>query len=351
MMISKHSIASLAILFAALWSGRGQAQAIYSEDFTGIKSNNDWYFFNGACLTAGTSTSTASPGTIPGCVTVLSTYYSTRSDRDPSMVGGNSGCLGSSPSGTPATCPSVQVADPVGGGALRFTNGSPYGHNENGAIVSKDTFGSGQGLQISFKTITYRGNTSSGGDGADGISFFLMDGNQPAGLGAFGGSLAYSCANNNSPYDGLKGGYIGLGIDEWGNFLNGSTLVPGYTGPNVASGDNTAYGYGYKPGRIGLRGAGSISWSALTAAYGTDPGDSTKPYYPASLATTCSNGGVYSASTNSCGQACSTGYYNSGANTCDVCTVGTFNSGTNTCNSCRSGVYSAATNSCSPAAL
>ncbi len=97
-----------------------------------------------------------------------------------------------------------------------------------------------------------------------------MDGSKPAGLGAVGGSLAYSCSNGNTPYDGLNGGYLGLGIDEYGNFLNGTNLVAGYTG-NVATGDNTAYGYGYKGGRIGLRGAGSISWAALNGALWNGP--------------------------------------------------------------------------------
>ncbi len=92
----------------------------------------------------------------------------------------------------------------------------------------------------------------------------MQDGAQTPGLGAFGGSLAYSCSNANPPYDGLYGGYIGLGIDEYGNFLNGTYLMPGYTGTNTATGDNSAYGYGYKPGRIGVRGAGSVSWAALT---------------------------------------------------------------------------------------
>ncbi|MEJ0007897.1 MAG: hypothetical protein WDM77_16415 [Steroidobacteraceae bacterium] len=119
---------------------------------------------------------------------------------------------------------------------------------------------------MTFKTVTY------GGTGADGISFYLMDGcvpvsgaimpatcaanaiyptgspNVPA-IGATGGSLAYTCSNTNGPgsgagvtYDGLTGGYLGLGIDEYGNFLN--------------QGDNTAVGYGFQAGRIGLRGAG-----------------------------------------------------------------------------------------------
>jgi type IV pilus assembly protein PilY1 len=277
-----------AILAGILASGQGRTQTVYSEDFTGATTTNQWYFFSGACLTAGTSNSLTSPGIVPSCK-ALSSYYTTASgDHDPAMVGGNSGYLGAT------TAPSgfaTVVADPVGFGALRFTNGAPYGHNERGAILSANTFNTGQGLQVTFKTVTYRGSTGTGGDGADGISFFLMDGSKPAGIGATGGSLAYSCSNANPNYDGLNGGYIGLGIDEWGNFLNGAHLVTGYTGTNVvvgAAGDNSAYGYGYKPGRIGLRGAGSISWAALTAAYGTYQGSS-KPYYPSSMTTTFSN--------------------------------------------------------------
>src|SRR6185437_2766312 len=113
------------------------------------------------------------------------------------------------------------------------------------------------------------------------------------GIGAWGGSLAYTCSNANPPYDGLVGAYIGLGIDEYGNFLNGSTNTLGETGTS-ATGDNTASGGGYQPGRIGLRGAGNISWNALTTAYGTFTG-STHPYYPAALATSCViEGGTYS---------------------------------------------------------
>ena len=64
----------------------------------------------------------------------------------------------------------------AGNGALRFTNGYPYGYNENGGIVSTAPFPTGQGVSITFKTVTYLGNSGGGGgDGADGISFFLMD--------------------------------------------------------------------------------------------------------------------------------------------------------------------------------
>ena len=288
-MNTKHLFLTLGILVAVFASGPGRTQTVYTEDFTGAITTNSWYFFSGACLTAGTSSSTTSPGTVPSCKS-LSSYYTNAQDHDPALTGGNLGYLGS------ATAPggfSSVVADPVGFGALRFTNGAPYGHSERGAILSANTFDTGSGLQVTFKTVTYRGDGGGAGkDGADGISFFLMDGSQPPGIGATGGSLAYSCSNANANYDGLNGGYIGLGIDEFGNFLNGKNLVPGYTGTNTATGDNSAFGYGYHPGRIGLRGAGSISWAALSApypaGYGTYKG-SGFPYYPSSLATTYGN--------------------------------------------------------------
>jgi type IV pilus assembly protein PilY1 len=268
MMNSDFRIAAtlVATLSSVVW-GVSSAQNTFTEDFTGASTSNAWYYFNGACLTAGNSAGTGTPGVTPGavpsCASIANSYYAQRPDNDPVLVGGFSGVL----------------PDPVGNGALRFTNGRPYGHNENGAIVSGTTFNAGQGVHITFKAVTYRGDSGgAGGDGADGISFYLLDASQALttpgngiwnGIGSFGGSLAYSCSNGNAPFEGLVGGYIGLGIDEFGNFLNGTTLEPGYTGA-TATGDNSALGYGYVPGRIGLRGFGSVAWAYLNATDQTD---------------------------------------------------------------------------------
>src|SRR6202012_2689922 len=67
-------------------------------------------------------------------------------------------------------------------------------------------------------------------NGADGISFLLTDGTAtaPTVAGGLGGSMGYSCSNGNGTYEGLANAYLGLGIDEYGNFLN--------------SGDNTSTG-------------------------------------------------------------------------------------------------------------
>ena len=112
----------------------------YTEDFTAGATSNSWYYFLGACLTAGTSAGTGATGVtagiIPSCASIAQSYYAQAQDADPVLVGGQNGTL----------------PDPVGNGALRFTNGWPYGHAEHGAIVSATPFNAGQGVQISFKT-------------------------------------------------------------------------------------------------------------------------------------------------------------------------------------------------------
>lgn len=265
-MNAKIILAAMLLSLAALLPHDAQAQTSYTENFTGNTTNLSWTFLNGGCLMA---SSTPSSTTAPGCVGL--TYYANKGDA--TMIGGNA---------------NNGAVDPVGGGALRFTNKG----NENGAILSAFNFPlSTQGLSVSFTTVTYNGDSGgAGGDGADGISFFLQDASFPADVGAFGGSLGYTCSNSNNDgtisgttgyargYDGLRGGYIGLGIDEYGNFLNGVVNTQGTT--YGASGDNTASGGGYKPGRIGLRGPGSVSYADLARQYPS--------YYPGFTSTSAS---------------------------------------------------------------
>ncbi len=245
--------------FAFTLAGSVSAQST-SDDFTLSSDSNSWKTFGGACLTAGDGT-----GSIPACVGLP--YYSE------TLVGGVSGSL----------------PDSSGNGALRFTNGYPGGYSQAGALISSTPFPMTQGLQVIFKTVSYRGDSGGTGDGADGIGFFLMDGSYPAyDVGAYGGSLGYTCSNSNNDsklradgtvrgYDGLAGGYLGLGLDEYGNFLN--------------AGDNTATGYGYLPGRIGLRGAGSITWAELNKSYPAFyPGSLTTSQRAAAVQKTCSTG-------------------------------------------------------------
>jgi type IV pilus assembly protein PilY1 len=292
----KHPLALVVALVALAAPLGAQAQSSVADDFTSTSTNNPWYFFNGACLTAGTAAgvepTSSSSGQVPGCKTIGSSYY------NQPLVGGQNGV-----SGNTQTLP-----DPDGQGALRFTNGAPGGYSQNGGILSTTPFPTGQGVSITFKTVTYRGDSGgAGGDGADGISFFLMDSTalntstitgtaagDGNGLGSWGGSLGYTCSNANTPFNGLVGAYLGLGIDEYGNFLNGAQWVAGYTGPNSATGDNSQYGYGYKPNRIGLRGAGNIAWNWLNKNYPTYyPSTYTGAQQNSAVQATCKNGVVW----------------------------------------------------------
>ena len=250
-----------------------------NESFTGATSC-PWNFYGGACLTAGTSTSYTSPGVIPACVG--DPYYGAQI-----QLGGNSGNLNVTPD------------TPITGGALRLTNDA---FAQSGAIVSTVPFSlAAGGLQVTFTTETYEGNSGGGNqDGADGMSFFLQDASYTptygVTLGDWGGSLGYTCSNvNNSAnqgYDGMVGGYLGLGIDEFGNFLNGDTVNS--SGVVTYNGDNTSSGYGYVPNRVGMRGAGSTKWAFLS----TNP--TTAIYYPLTLTAAQQQTAVQ--------QACETGY-------------------------------------------
>ncbi|MGM3275680.1 pilus assembly protein [Ralstonia sp. 24A2] len=247
------------VLFAtvALLPGVSRAQQVISDTLTGTTSTAKWFSLNGACLTAGTNP-VYDPNTnpIPGCSGLA--YYT---QKNSTLVGGVNGTF----------------PEAAGSGALRLTNGDTgkgtNGNSQNGAVVSNFTIPTNQGVQVTFTTVTYGGNAyknSAGvGSGADGIGFFLSDGSlkQADGktdlitVGALGGSLGYSCSNVNGVYDGVAGGYIGLGIDEFGNFSN--------------SGDNTSSGAGgSKPSRISLRGAGNTNWLNLSTKYAK--------YYPSS---------------------------------------------------------------------
>lgn len=244
-------------------STTGATNGVFTENFTGTSTNFCWTWLNGACLTAGTTSS----ATAPGCVALP--YYS---GAPQPLFGGDTGALPDTP----------------GAGALRFTDW----YAENGAILSNFNWNLTQGLQVSFTTVTYEGDSGgAAADGADGMSFFLQDATHPADVGDWGGSLGYTCSNVNYSsivradgiprgYDGLTGGFIGLGIDEYGNFLN--------------QGDNTASGWGYVPQRIGLRGPGSIDWTDLNANYPLQyPSTLTSAQTSAAVQNTCSTGMIW----------------------------------------------------------
>ena len=101
------------------------------------------------------------------------------------------------------------VEDPVGQGWLRLT--SNVG-NQAGYALYDYAFHSSYGIVVSFEYVSW------GGTGADGVGFFLFDGStQNFQIGDVGGSLGYA---NGCSVNGLSNAYVGIGLDEYGNFAN-----------------------------------------------------------------------------------------------------------------------------------
>jgi uncharacterized repeat protein (TIGR01451 family) len=171
-------LGSTLLLFAASSSPVAANVTIVQEDFTDATS----YGWTGGgtftpCLTA---TGSSSPGSLPTCAT---------------------------------------TADPPGAGALRLTNTL---QGIRSFVFYDYAIPSNQGLVITFDYFAYGGGGLGAGSGADGTTFFLFDGRTNAPVyGAPGGALGYAQEfSNTAQENGLTNAYIGVGIDEFGNFAN-----------------------------------------------------------------------------------------------------------------------------------
>jgi hypothetical protein len=96
-------------------------------------------------------------------------------------------------------------------GYLQLTDGENY---DTGAVIHNEALPSENGIEVTFAQYQY------GGSAADGIAFFLVEGDTDlTETGAYGGSLGYAQFNADGHVnDGIDGGYLGLGLDVYGNF-------------------------------------------------------------------------------------------------------------------------------------
>lgn len=150
---------------------------------------------------------------------------------------------------TPIAGCGLTTPEPAGSGALKLTNVNTA---VSGFALYNRALPTTGGLDITFDQAQY------GGGGADGISFFLVDGStnltQP---GASGGGLGYSAGwDGGTGYGtGVDNGLLGIGIDKWGNFS-----APGSTGSGCATGSGAGSpGPGRTPNVVAVRGPGNGS--------------------------------------------------------------------------------------------
>lgn len=133
------------------------------------------------------------------------------------------------------------TADLQGQGWLRLTGDI---NNQAGYAVIEEAFPSAMGVLIDFEYTTW--SRPGAGSGADGISLFLFDANHEGTFhaGGYGGSLGYSKRTDAA---GLTAGYMGIGLDEFGNYSNpteGRVGGPGFIKNAVAlRGPAPSYAY------------------------------------------------------------------------------------------------------------
>lgn len=129
------------------------------------------------------------------------------------QTGSNVACLtaGEDPTATPI--PGCAPGGLSGQGLLRLTDA---GVALTGGVGSTVAVPVAQGLEVTFDSYQW------GGTGADGIAFYLaaadpLDPRAPQQLGAAGGGLGYGAAAAGG-VPGLENGYLGVGLDVYGNF-------------------------------------------------------------------------------------------------------------------------------------
>lgn len=136
----------------------------------------------------------------------------------------------------------------VNSGALRLTNNT--GNNAKAATVPGIFPAAGNYISVEFQQYAYNGS------GADGIAVTLSDYAIPAVPGAYGGSLGY--AQETGIHDGFAGGWLGVGLDEYGNYQNtneGRLGGPGFTTESVGARGSGSGQTGYR----WLGGTGSLT--------------------------------------------------------------------------------------------
>lgn len=117
-------------------------------------------------------------------------------------------------------------------------------------------------VEVTFRYYAWSPQTGTGGDG---LAVILSDATVTPQPGSFGGALGYAQRDNGTP--GFAGGWLGVGLDEYGNFSNpneGKVGGPGARAQAIAIRGGVGSSYRYLAGttanispRVDVRGTSS----------------------------------------------------------------------------------------------
>ncbi|MDQ2858203.1 MAG: hypothetical protein M3R53_06080 [Candidatus Eremiobacteraeota bacterium] len=199
-------------------------------------------------------------------------------------------CLTAGTSATPASsvpaCGAAAPLDASGAGALELTPPSTYTLGFI-TIPQNPIFSTSAGLVITFTDYSFGGSAR----GADGVVAFLSDASKasPTKAGQPGGSIGYANGTNGS---GIANAYLGVALDEYGNFSNPT--------------EGRVGGPGQIPETVAVRGAAATNWRYLTGAKNASgkaaslpfnldqPGTKTRPANAPTIQITLTAAGVLS---------------------------------------------------------
>ncbi|MEG4839868.1 DUF4347 domain-containing protein, partial [Microcoleus sp. B9-D4] len=210
--------------------------------------------------------------------TLVNETFKNSTVRGPWIYGGNNGALFDPTSGIPAAnqlipgitggtvsgvLPALGGASP-GEGALLLT---PAVNRREAFVIYNNPIPSTDGIRVQFDFYSYGSNQQFPSpqpfispQPGDGLGFFLIDGTvSPTRTGGYGGSLAYAPRTN---IPGIEGGYLGIGLDEFGNF---STSTEGRSGPEPPPIPGSSIG-SFRPDSVTVRGNQANGYRFLTNA-------------------------------------------------------------------------------------
>lgn len=142
----------------------------------------------------------------------------------------------------------ANTVDTDGTGWLRLTDNA--NNRSTYAFLDTEIFSVNAQINITMEYAFYNGS------GADGITFFLVDGTTTASSfdpGSYGGSMGYA---QRTGENGMEGGYLGFALDNFGNYSNGNEGRNG-----GLSSDGTLY-----PNRVAVRGPESSDYEFIAAS-------------------------------------------------------------------------------------